>query len=91
MKKALKAVPKVLNSGGGGNCTRDQIDASRFSETLCEKRCAALSELCRDDEALRELVVNWQRLSPSVRGAILELARQDRSPRANTQQSGRGP
>ena len=22
MKKALKAVPKVLNSGGGGNCTR---------------------------------------------------------------------
>jgi hypothetical protein len=30
--------------------------------------------MCRDDVALRDLVVNWHRLSLSVRGAILYLA-----------------
>ena len=29
----------------------------------------------RDDEAVRELVANWHRLTPSVRDAIMELVR----------------
>jgi len=29
----------------------------------------------REDEALRELVANWYRLTPSVRTTIMDLAR----------------
>jgi hypothetical protein len=34
-----------------------------------------LSELCRADEALRELVNTWHRLTPEVSAKIIELAR----------------
>ena len=41
--------------------------------TKCDLRLKGWPEHGREDKALRALVANWRRLTPSVRGAILEL------------------
>ncbi len=63
------------SNGGGGNCTR-----SPFSGTLCpnygyDYATSGWPEHGREDEALRELVANWHRLTPSVKDAIMGLLR----------------
>jgi hypothetical protein len=63
------------NSEGRGNCTRSSEDAIDLGACTCDEFRVGLSEGCREDEALRELVGNWHRLTPSVRAAIMELAR----------------
>lgn len=60
---------------GGGNCTRGLLDASASNYATCVWCPLVLSEGCREDAALRELVGNWHRLTPSVRAAIMKLAR----------------
>src|SRR5208337_78877 len=60
---------------GGGNCTRSSFDESCFSQTVCENCPTGMSEECRDDATLRELVASWHRLTPDVRAAIMQLVR----------------
>jgi len=43
-------------------------------DSCVEHGCQWLHYLCAD-AALQELVVNWHRLTPSVRTAIMDLAR----------------
>jgi len=62
-------------SGGGGNCTRSSFDESCFSQAVCENCPTGVSEECRDDATLRELVASWHRLTPDVRAAIMQLVR----------------
>src|ERR1022692_1638523 len=62
-------------SGGGGNCTRSSFDESCFSQTVCENCPTGMSEECRDDATLHELVASWHRLTPDVRAAIMQLVR----------------
>ena len=50
-------------------------DANPFQGGTCENRRFGLLDGCREDEALRELVGQWPGLAPSVRNAIMELAR----------------
>ena len=64
-----------MKSGGGGNWTRVLCDATCYTETVCEGYSVGPSELCREDQALRELVARWQRLTLGLREKIIELAR----------------
>jgi len=66
-------------NGGGGNCTRVPFDATNDSACGYEMRPEGRPEHGREDEALRELVANWRRLTPSVRDQILELVRSCRA------------
>ena len=62
-------------NGGGGNCTRGQTDANTESE-YCYGNCPlGWPEMGREDDALRELVVSWHRLTPDVTVAIMQLVR----------------
>ena len=65
-----------MRYAGRGNCTRvpgcrNLIWAMEFA-SQCRM---GLSDGCREDAELRELVANWHRLTPSVRVAIMELVR----------------
>ncbi len=66
---------QVTIYGGGGNCTRDSNSASYIPQTTCEHCPLGLSDLCRDDEGIREIVGNWHRLTPEVREKIINLIR----------------
>jgi len=44
-------------------------------KSLAKHAPLGLSELCRDDAALPEIVANWHRLTPEVRAAMLESVR----------------
>ncbi len=72
------SVPGVFQMArsDGGNCTRRHVDASCFPYCICKNYRLNLSDVCREDEALRELVANWHRLTPSVREAIVALVRE---------------
>jgi hypothetical protein len=37
-----------------------------------------MSEQCRNDATLRELLASWHRLTPEVRAAIMQLVRSQR-------------
>ena len=63
------------SNGGGGNCTRVLDYASHDAATTCENCPLGLSELCRDDAMLHELVTSWHRLTSGVREKIVEIAR----------------
>jgi hypothetical protein len=64
-----------VSSGGSGNCTRVPFDATSDGSCGYEMRPEGWPEHGRESEALRELVANWHRLSPEVRGMIMELVR----------------
>ena len=66
---------QVAIHGGGGNCTRSSFDESCFSQTVCENCPTGMSEECRDDATIRELVASWHRLTPDVRAAVMQLVR----------------
>ncbi len=66
---------QVAVYGGRGNCTRSSFDESCFSQTICENCPTGMSEECRVDATLRELVASWHRLTPDVRAAIMQLVR----------------
>ena len=65
----------MANYGGGGNCTRVLDYASHAPASTCENCPLVLSELCRDDATLHELVTSWHRLTSGVREKIVEIAR----------------
>lgn len=50
-------------------------DASALDKTICDECPLALSEGCREDASLRDLIGNWHQRTPSVRAAIMNLAR----------------
>ncbi len=60
---------------GDGNCTRDSNSTSLIPQTTCETCPLGLSDLCRDDAAIREIVGSWHRLTPEVREKIMNLVR----------------
>jgi hypothetical protein len=64
-----------VSNGGGGNCTRVPIDAKYFANSPRHKCTQGPSELCRDDEALRELITTCHRLALDVKAKIMDLAR----------------
>jgi hypothetical protein len=61
--------------GGGGNCTRVPISTSICPACGHDVTPCGWPEHGREDEAFRELVANWHRLTPSVRAAILVVVR----------------
>jgi hypothetical protein len=62
-------------SRGGGNCTRGPISVNIYSRCGYDMASGDWPEHGREDEALRELVSNWHRLSPSGRDAIMAQVR----------------
>ena len=64
-----------VQSGGGGNCTRHSIFGTHCPQFDYVLRAEDAQEMCRDDEALRELVACWHRLTSDVRVRIMEIAR----------------
>jgi hypothetical protein len=68
----VSGVPRTPRSGGG-NRTRVWDSASTFSKGSYDITGGGWPEKGRVDEALRELVANWRRLTPSVRHAIMAL------------------
>jgi hypothetical protein len=77
--KATCGALQLTLSGGGGNCTRVPNNARSFHQDTCRKSHLGLSELCRDDVALQELVASWRHLTSDVRVTIMEIARGGRS------------
>jgi hypothetical protein len=61
-----------MRNGGGGNCTRVTIDTSHCRNPTCENGPLGLSDLRRDDKALREFVASWHRMTlpPELRQII---------------------
>lgn len=66
-----------VSSGGGGNCTRVPSDGNTSQDKICVNGGLGLSEACREDAALRELVARWPFLAPSVRDSIVKLLRNE--------------
>ena len=64
-------------SGGGGNCTRVLFPQLVVRNSGYDIAPGGWAEHGREDVALRELVANWHRLTPSVRTAIMDLTRGD--------------
>lgn len=61
--------------GAAGIAPASQVpQVTSFHDTFIEQRCRCLHYVCAD-ATLRELVASSHRLIPSVRSAILDLAR----------------
>ena len=65
----------MKSRGSGGNCTPRPFDATHYGSCCYEKCTVGWPENGREDEAFRELVAIWHRLTRSVREAIMELVR----------------
>jgi hypothetical protein len=64
-----------IESGGGGNCTRVLLFASRCPICVYDMIGSGWPEHGREDVALRELVASWHSLTPFVRANIVDLPR----------------
>jgi hypothetical protein len=73
-EKHLRSLASA-SSGGGGNCTRHSIYSTRCPLCGCALSPGDAQGMCREDEALSELVARWHRLTSNVRKTILEVAR----------------
>jgi hypothetical protein len=58
-----------------GNCTRHSVFGTHCPQCGYALSPGDAQEMCRDDQALRELLAIWPRLTPSVRTIIMDLAR----------------
>jgi len=67
--------PPLGDGASGGNCTRVPSSTSTCPTCGYDMVRGGWPEHGREDEALRELVSNWHRLSPSVRDAIMAQVR----------------
>ena len=65
----------VMERGGGGNCTCRPVYATHCPQCGYALSSGDAQEMCREDEALRELIASWHRLTPTVREIIIEVAR----------------
>ena len=71
----MRFLASGLEYGGGGNCTRVPDSVNICPKCDYDMASGGWPETCREDEALRELVTNWHRLTLSVRNTIMDLAR----------------
>jgi hypothetical protein len=79
MKKPPLAFPQAgSDSGGGGNCTRIFVSVIRCPQYGYALSVGDAQDMCREDEALRELVACWHHVTSDVRVTIMEIARSAR-------------
>ena len=62
-------------NGGAGNCTRQPVYRTHCPQCDYAPSTGDVQEMCRDDEALRELVACWHHLTSDFRVRIMEIAR----------------
>ena len=65
----------VARRKGGGNCICGDFDANSCKLSTCAKLQVGLSEMCREDAALAELLEKWPVLPDHIRRAIMHLVR----------------
>ncbi len=72
---AIQDLAAVVKSGGGGNCTRGSSDARNLAVCTYGECHLGLSEECREDASLAELLEKWPSLPDHIRCAIMHLVR----------------